>query len=732
MAVVAIPKAAHISDALEIESGAKRITEAKQAEQIIEEEFPNPVGDFFVVGVTGQAVVDEAGYTSLIQTLSDTLENQYYITQVISFLDTPDSAFISTDRKTTFFIAASDPTDSLHPSDHLLEMRELISRTARQLRGGAGYEINVTGGPALGFDTRTIATEDAKLGEERALPLTAIVLILAFGALVAATLPLIIGVFAITVALAIIVALSEVMHMSVFVLNIVTMVGLAVGIDYSLLIVTRFREELNHGLGRREAARKTIVTAGNAVITSGLTVAIGFASLLVTPAFETSSVGVGGMVVVTVAVLLSVTLLPAALTLLGRGIDAPKALAKRLAWYHAPSRWERWARWLARHPWRAIVLGMGMLAVITWPLVGIKIGLPATGWFPAGTEAGAGVEQLEAIGSRGSLLPVRVVIQSPTGDKVLGSRYLRGLQRLSDTIQANPRVESVRGPLDLPFRSVFRISGFYSDLDRGRERNPEFFNAYISPTGSTILMDVILADTISFTGSQALVRDIRATIDSGVRGLDSIDILVGGFAASSVDLQDVLMRQFPLVVVLVLVVTAVALFVAFRSVLVPLKAVIMNALSVGGAFGLTVLVFQNGHFVQIFGLEGGTEAVYAAVPILVFAVVFGLSMDYEVFLLARIKEAYERTRDNDKATMEGLSATASVITSAATIMIIVFGVSAFSRVLAAKLIGFGLAIAVLLDATIIRMILVPAIMHIAGEWNWWPGIKRNGRPKISS
>jgi RND superfamily putative drug exporter len=373
-----------------------------------------------------------------------------------------------------------------------------------------------------------------------------------------------------------------------------------------------------------------------------------------------------------------------------------------------------------------------VIGVITWPLASINIGLPKEGWFPLGTEAGAGIAQLEEIGSRGSLLPVRVILQSPTGEKLVGSRYLRGLQRLSDTIQADGRVSSVRGPVDLGFRSVFRYSALYSDLERGREQYPEFFDAYISEDGSTILMDVLLADTISFRGSQQLARQIREFVAGGIRGLDSVDILVGGFAASAVDVEDQLLAQFPLVVLLVLVVTAVMLFVAFQSVLVPIKAVLMNALSVAGAFGLTVLVFQNGYGAQIFGLAGPTEAVYAAVPILVFAVVFGLSMDYEVFLLSRIKESFERTGDNDWATMEGLSATASVITSAATIMIIVFGVSAFSRVMAAKLIGFGLAVAVFLDATIIRMVMVPAIMHVAGEWNWWPGIKPGKKARPSA
>jgi RND superfamily putative drug exporter len=220
-----------------------------------------------------------------------------------------------------------------------------------------------------------------------------------------------------------------------------------------------------------------------------------------------------------------------------------------------------------------------------------------------------------------------------------------------------------------------------------------------------------------------VARSIRAIVRSGIGGLDSVEVAVGGFAASSVDLQNELLGQFPLVIALVLITTAVMLFVAFRSVLVPIKAVIMNCLSVAGAFGITVLVFQHGVGGGLFGLDGPTEAVYVAVPVLVFAVVFGLSMDYEVFLLSRIKEAFDRSGQNDQATMQGLTATASVITSAAAIMIVVFGVFSFSRVLAAQQLGFGLAVAVFLDAALIRMVLVPAIMHLAGKWNWWPGVR---------
>jgi RND superfamily putative drug exporter len=200
-------------------------------------------------------------------------------------------------------------------------------------------------------------------------------------------------------------------------------------------------------------------------------------------------------------------------------------------------------------------------------------------------------------------------------------------------------------------------------------------------------------------------------------------VLVGGFAASSEDLQEALMHRFPGVVLLILGITALMLLIAFRSVLVPLKAVLLNCLSVGAAFGVTVLVFQHGSGAGLVGREGPTAAIFSVVPVLVFATVFGLSMDYEVFLLTRVKEVFDKTGRNDHATMEGLSMTASTISFAAAIMILVFGAFAFARVLAVQFMGFGLAMAVLLDATLIRMVLVPAIMHIAGRWNWWPGVR---------
>jgi RND superfamily putative drug exporter len=371
-----------------------------------------------------------------------------------------------------------------------------------------------------------------------------------------------------------------------------------------------------------------------------------------------------------------------------------------------------------------VAIGGSAIALLTFPLTQIRLGLPATNWFPSESESGRGLQALRDMGASGVIQPVRVVVQLPEGESALAARRLPGLRALTDSIRKDPRVREARGIATIqPNLSILQLVLYYSDPVAARAKNPKFFDSYLSSDGRVTLLDVIPADTVSLTGLMDVVRRVRAVVARGVRGLGGAEVLVAGFAASNVDTQHDLMTRLPGTVALVLSITAIMLFVAFRSLLVPVKAVVLNLLSVGGAFGLTVLVFQHGYGGSVFGLEGPTQAIWAVVPVLVFAIVFGMSMDYEVFLLTRVKEVFDKTGRNDHATMEGLSATASTITSAALIMILVFGTFAFSRVLAVQLIGFGLAAAVLLDATLIRMVLVPAIMHIAGRWNWWPGVR---------
>ncbi len=729
---VAAVRAPATPSLLNIRGGSARETEASRTEDLLTQRFSRPIGEFFAVTLESPAPLDQPAPRATLDTLLAALRREPYIRGLVSYPSTGDTTFLSRDRRATFVIVALEATRGDSAGALVLPVRALVKQTLARVPGGERYRARVTGRAPLDLDVRTVVTRDSAEGEKRLLPLTLLILVLAFGALVAAALPLIVGVLAITVSLAIIGIIAHYTPMSVFVLNMTTMIGLGVGIDYSLLVVTRFREELARGTRRRVAAANTLATAGRAVITSGLTVVVGFGALLLTPLIETRSVGIGGLVVVAVAVLLSITLLPALLAVLGREIDRPRWLARRLTWYHAPQVWEKWARTLSRHPIRALAYGGAVIALLTLPVFFIKIGLPSRHWWPSGTEAGDGLDALSAMGVAGFIQPVRVLVQLPAGRSAVEATSLRGLMTLADSLKADPRVREVRSVVNVEAKgSLLGYSMLYSDLPAARAKYPDFLDAYLSTDERLALLDVILADTTSLTTATDVVIRARQLAKAGLRGTKGMTITVGGYSAAALDFQEDLLERFPLLVLLILGATAVMLAIAFKSVLVPIKAIIMNTLSVSATFGLIVLVFQHGVGSQIFGLDGPTSAIFVAVPVLVFAVVFGLSMDYEVFLLSRIKEAFDRSGRNTEATMEGLSATASVITSAALIMILVFGIFAFARVLAMQLMGFGLAVAVLLDATVIRMVLVPAFMQAMGRWNWWPGVKRirpKGRP----
>ena len=709
---------------LDLRGGSTRETEAVRADRLLQGRFSRSIGEFYAITFEAPVPVDRPGPAAILDSLVAVMRREPYVRSVLSFASTGDSLFISTNGRTTFILVALS-VSAKDAGGYVVPARRAVQRALAAFPDAEDYRATVTGRAALDLDIRHVSAEDSRRSELRVLPLTLMVLVLAFGALVAALLPVAVGILAIFVALAIIGVIALYTPMSVFVLNLTTMIGLGVGIDYSLLIVTRFREELKRGLRRHEAARRTLATAGSAVITSGLTVLVGFAALLIPPMVETRSIGLSGLVVVAVAVLLSTTLLPALLAILGRAIDTPRWLARRLAWYHAPTIWERWARSLSRHPYRALTLGGLGVLLLTAPVFLIKIGLPSRHWWPTSTEAGRGAETLSAIGASGIMLPIRVLVEVPDGETITSAARLRGLRNLTDSLAADPRVGRVTSLMTVKKgASLLEYSVLYSDLPAARADLGDFLDAYLGTDQRIALVDVFPADTTTLTTSMQLVRDIRAIGQEPIRGLKGTTIIVGGYTAAATDFQDDLLRVFPLLIGVVLGVTALMLAIAFRSVLVPIKAIVMNSLSVSATFGLSVLVFQYGWGAGLLGLDGPTSAIYVVVPVMVFAIVFGLSMDYEVFLLSRIKEAYDRTGRNKEATMEGLSATASVITSAALVMILVFGAFAFARVLMVQFLGFGLAVAVLLDATIIRMVLVPAFMHLAGRWNWWPGVRQ--------
>ena len=722
LGALAAMRAAGVERRLDVRGGSLETTEAARVDAVLATRFRQDVGETFVVIVSGPAPFDASaspspgGPRELLDSLRAALAREPYVRAVRAHSAPQDSILLSRDRRTTVALV----TLNVAGADTVLKLvdatRGVLRGVLGRFPGAAAYRVLLTGDTPLERDMLSVTTEDVARSERRLLPVAGVILLLAFGSLVGAALPLVIGFGAIAVGLAVIGALARVMPMSIYVLNVATMIGLGVGIDYSLLVVTRFREERERGAPVDEAVSRTLTTAGATVATSGLCVAVGFAALLFTPLIETRSIGIGGLVVVVVAVTMTLTWLPALLAVLGKRIGrvGARVTATRLR-----ALWERWARVVAGHPGWALIVGGVVLACLSAPVTWIRIGLPARHWWPSGTEAGAGLDSLTHLGGAGYVQPVRVVVEWPRNRLATDPGALRTLRALSDSLRAEPCVRDVRSLVDLrPHTSLLEYALLYSDLAAVRARDPAAVDALLSSDGRVARLDVILTDTTSLWSAMDVVRRVRRFAAARPAVLADARIAVGGYVAQNVDLQNDLLGRLPLLIGLVFGTTALMLGLVFRSVLIPLKAILLNTLSVTATLGLIVLLFQRG--------ANGTGAIFVAVPVLVFAVVFGLSMDYEVFLLSRIKEAFDATGDNDRATVAGLSATAGVITSAALLMIAVFGVFAFAQVLVIRLLGFGLAAAVLLDATIIRLALVPAVMHLAGRWNWWPGVRAPG------
>ena len=714
LGLVAAIRARGVGDRLDVRGGSPYPTEASQAADLLRTRFSQRAGEPFLLLVSGPAAFDDARPRQVHDSLVAALKRERYVREVASLP-------VERDPRTAaalVFLAVSDVDSVLKLVDPL---RAVVRRTLAGLPDGVLYRALVTGDAPLERDVVAVVIQDVNRSEWRLVLVTGAFLALAFGSLTAAALTLVVGVLAISIALALITLLARFTPISIYVLNTVGMIGLGVGVDYTLLLVTRFRDEAGGGVPPAQAVIRTLRTAGLTVGISGLTVALGFGALLATPLIETRSIGLGGLVVVPLVVLMSVTLVPAALVLLGPRIGRPRPATAR---YAVVSFWSRWAQVLGRYPGRALLAGGVVLGCLTAPLRTIRLGLPARHWWPLGTEAGEGLERLTHLGGAGYVQPVRVVVEVPAGERAVDARALAGLWALSDSLRHDPLVREVRGVVNLrPRGSRLGSALFYSDLAAARARYPLFLDTFLSQDARVARLDVVPTDTASLTSVAELVRRARALARHPPRTLTAAHIVVGGFVAQNVDFQTELLRRFPLVAGALFGATLVVLGLVFRSVLIPLKAVLLNAASVSATLGLIVFVFQEGVGAWLFGLDGPTTAVFAAVPVLVFAVVFGLSMDYEVFLLSRIKEAFDRTHSTADSTVEGLAATASVISAAALVMIVVFGAFAFARVLVIQLLGFGLAVAVLLDATIIRLVLVPAVTHLAGRWNWWPGIK---------
>jgi RND superfamily putative drug exporter len=576
-------------------------------------------------------------------------------------------------------------------------------------------KLELTGELPLNFDIRKASSDDVRRAETLVIPATLALLMVAFGSLVAAVIPLAVGQLAIATTLAITGLLAQRFHLSILVQNLATMLGLGLGIDYALLMVSRFREAISTGHDGSVASVMAARQAGRTLLISASTVAIGFLALLTVPISEIRSIGIAGFLVAGISVLLTNTLVPAALALLGPRIDAgrmpftPRLDAQRAA--RTGNRWRKWGMVIVAHPWLALFLAGSPLLLLAWQAKHMDTSVPKGDWLPKSAESVQALHTLEQMDRVGIVYSMRVIVELPTNSIAQTDAGWNAVDRLSKRLASDPRCARVI--------SITTIAdgnrAYLTNLSRETRRT------FLSSDGRAALLEVLPATSVSLRDQVDWVRELRKTGAAALTGVPGAKLEIGGIPALNADYQTIVENHFVPVIGMVVVATLLALLAGFRSFFAAAKAIALNLLSVAASFGALVLVFQDGHGSSLLGVPGGTGSVFPLVPIVAFAIVFGLSMDYEVFLVARVLEARRSGLSEMDAIPEGMARTAGLITSAAAIMIAVFAAFTFGNFLVVKMIGFTLAVAVLIDATLVRIVIGPALLRIAGDWNWWPG-----------
>jgi len=697
--------------------------EGSQAETVTQElttRFRSPFVDRVVLVIQGLPPADSEEGEQALATIVAALKDEPGVSGVVSHLELRDPIFLGKGGGTFVLVGLASTEGSVELLiPHFHERENAI---ANQLRNRyPNVKLELTGEIPLNFDIRKASSDDVRRGESLVIPATLALLLLAFGSLVAALIPLAVGQLAIVTTMAITGFLAARWHLSILVQNLATMLGLGLGIDYALLMVSRFREAISAGHDGPAASVIAARRAGRTLLISASTVAIGFLALLTVPISEIRSIGVAGFLVAGMSVLLANTLVPAVLALLGSRINAgrlpftPQLDADREA--RTGNRWRKWGKVIVAHPWLAISLAGAPMLLLAWQATRLDTSLPRGDWLPQAAESVHALHTLEHMDRSGVVESLRVIVELPTDSIAETDAGWNTLDRLSKRLASDYRCGRVI--------SITTIAdsnrSFLNNLPRETRRT------FLSGDGRAALLEVLPATSVSRRDQVNWVRELRNTGAPALTGVPGATLLVGGIPALNADYQTIVDDHFALAMGLVVVGTLLALLAGFRSLFAAVKAIALNLLSVAASFGALVLVFQDGHGSGFLGVPGGTGSIFPLVPIVAFAIVFGLSMDYEVFLVARVLEARRSGLSEMDAIPEGMARTAGLITSAATIMIVVFAAFTFGGFLVVKMIGFTLAVAVFIDATLVRIVIGPALLRIAGDWNWWPGGLANAR-----
>jgi RND superfamily putative drug exporter len=637
------------------------------------------------------------------------------VSGIVSFTDNPRQ--VSLDRHAAYVNVLLKPDPDSAP--------KLLPAFERRLQTVPDLKTSIGGGPVFYEDIQTVSESDLRRAEMLAFPFAVIALLLVFRSVIAAVLPALVGGGAVIASLALIFGLGQITTLSIFVLNITTLFGLGLGVDYSLFIVSRFREELNRGRSVEEAVAITIATAGRAVTFSGLTVSIGLLGLIFFRINMLRSVGIGGVLVVLMAVLAAITLLPAVLAIIGTRVNAfpvrfPRLWGRKQIQLNPDGStpidpqygfWYRLSQFVMRYPLRIFVTVLFLMIGLGLPFLMVRFSAPDASILPADVPSRAAYDLLASRFNARETTPILLAVQ--TKGNVLTPDNIRNLYAYVRRLKADPLVARVDSIVSADPR--FTLEQYELLYGHPQLVADPYLAAFLktSVAGDTTMISVISKYGMLDQHSEELVQTIRNTHPG-----NSITVLADGGTAGNIDYVQSLYTDFPVAVLIISITTYVVLLLFFRSLILPLKAILMNTLSILASYGALVVIFQNGFMHQALGFTP-LGFVEASSPILLFCTLFGLSMDYEVFLLSRIQEAYWQTGDNAKAVALGLQRSGRIITSAALIVIVVSACFATADMILVKALGLGMAMAVALDATLVRGLLVPATMRLLGDWNWW-------------
>ena len=644
----------------------------------------NPVTETVVIR-SADATVDDAGYQAIVEQMTaDLLALDGVVQTAVNYYETDNASLVSEDKRTTLIpvtlVGTLDDAEK-----HVTEYIETVNagRTT-------GFEIYTVGDVSINEAFNTISEEDLQRAEAFGLPIALIILVVVFGALVAAGVPILLALIAMVVSLGVTAAISQVYELSFFVTNMITMIGLAVGIDYSLFVVERYREERRRGMSKLDAISIAGGTASKAVVFSGITVVLALAGMLIVPSTIFQSLGAGAVIVVIVSVFATLTLVPAIIGLLGDKLDWPRrrkydeaTVAAQYAHDHEMIHKGFWGRITAavmRRPIIAVVVTLVVLIGATLPYFDMNSGTTGVETLPE-SDVKTAFQILGEDFYVGVLAPVEIVIDGP-----------------ADSVNVRAGIDQL-----------------LEDMDASGQFGPATVET--NPAGDLTLVSAPLVTDPNSEASYQTVTWLRESIIPATFTGTGADVFVSGDSAFNEDLNIMIEDYTPIVFAFVLGLSFILLMLAFRSIVVPIKAILMNLLSVGAAYGLLVLMFQKGYG-EFLGFAE-TPAIEAWLPIFLFCVLFGLSMDYHVFLLSRIREHYDATGRNRESVAVGLQSTAKIITGAALIMVAVFSGFASGELVFMQQVGFGLAAAVLIDATIVRSVLVPSAMALLGDRNWY-------------